>query len=170
VTNGSASTGLMARKLRSTKATTDLCTVLNTAQMERYMLVGAVRTIVTIWLVAHVRLTIPLPCLSPRHCLSEDGTLSLIPLECFVRAYSCLLRHHPIVADHTREDIRALARKSLQRKLDRADYSFILGSVDSCGDTSPLSLFLKLYDRNSIAHKPPTTQRCDRALKKSQSP
>ena len=67
------------------------------------------------------------PYLSPCHSLSEDGTLSLFLIECFVRAHSCLLRHHPIVADHTREDIRALARKFLQRKLNRAKYSFILG-------------------------------------------
>jgi len=113
VTNGSASTGWKARNGKCSKVTMDLCTVLSSVQMESYMLVEAVRTNVIILLVIHVRLMTS--CLSSRHCLSEDGMLSLIA--CFVRAHPCLLRHHPIVADHTREGIRALAR-SLQRKLE----------------------------------------------------
>jgi WD40 repeat protein len=47
---------------------------------------------------------------------SEDGMYILINLiSC---AHPSLLRYHPTVADHTREDLRPLARSCLQRRLD----------------------------------------------------
>jgi hypothetical protein len=47
---------------------------------------------------------------------SEDGMHFLINLTS--RTHPSLLRYHPIVADHTREDLRPLARSYLQRRLD----------------------------------------------------
>ena len=48
--------------------------------------------------------------------LSEDGMYLLInSIGC---AHPPLFRYHPIVADHTREDLRPLARSCLQRRLE----------------------------------------------------
>jgi hypothetical protein len=122
--------------------------------MERYMLVEAVRTNV-VMLFDHLCLTddsISLVTSLSIRGWYVDSTL----IACFVRAHSCLLRYHPIVADHTREGIRALAR-SIQRKLE---IIFIHIGVDRLVSQQHIAFIFvpEVYDRNPIAHKPPTTQ------------
>jgi hypothetical protein len=97
------------------KVIMDLFIASSTAQTEKFMLAEAVRTHIHNWLFTFAEKFcsyVSFYVIDP----SEDGMDILINLiNC---THPSLLRYHPIVANHTREDLRPLARSCLQRRLD----------------------------------------------------